>query len=102
MSKKQIRTNFRNEVLKRDGYKCRCCGLAGYDRQETPIEDKVPLDAHHILERTQDNYVKENGIAVCDQCHLKAEKYHITNGKEWEIGFHPNDLFELIKSDWRI
>ena len=29
---------------------------------------------------------------------MKAEKFHITGGKEWEEGFHPDELYELISS----
>jgi len=44
-------------------------------------------------------YVKENGITVCEEvCHLKVEKYHITNGKEWYPGLHPDDLYAKINS----
>ena len=104
MTKKQIRNHFRKTVLTRDRYCCQCCGKHGYDRQDPPKEigDKVPLDAHHIQERTSDNYVIENGITVCDECHLKAEQFHITNGEKWIDGFHPNDLYKKIKSNWKI
>ena len=68
----------------------------GYDRQKSPELNKVPLDAHHIIEKTHDNYISENGIAVCSDCHLKCEKFHITNHQEWEPGFHPDDLFKMI------
>jgi 5-methylcytosine-specific restriction endonuclease McrA len=103
MNKKQsIRSKFRNDVLTRDKFCCRCCGKRGYDRQGTPELNKVPLDAHHIIERTNDNYVIQNGISVCDECHLKAEQFHITNGKKWIDNFHPNDLFKLINSNWKI
>jgi hypothetical protein len=101
MNKKAVRATFRNEVFKRDKYKCKCCGKDGYDRQGTPVENKIPLDAHHIQDRhgiENGGYTKFNGISVCDECHLKAEKYHITEGKEWEEGFHPDDLYKLIDS----
>jgi hypothetical protein len=47
-------------------------------------------------------YVKENGITLCDGedgCHMKAERYHITGGKDWVEGFHPIDLYKIIKSN---
>lgn len=103
MNKKQIRSAFRKEVFQRDKYKCCCCGKSGYDRQEEPQKGKIPLDAHHIQDRHLfecGGYTKFNGISVCDDCHLKAEKYHITEGKEWEIGFHPDDLYKLIDSSF--
>jgi hypothetical protein len=43
-------------------------------------------------------YVKENGISLCPKCHLKAERFHMTNGKEWERGYHPIELYRLIGS----
>lgn len=93
MGKKDIRRNFREEVLKRDKNKCRKC-----DRGD------VKLDAHHITDRSlmpNGGYVVENGITLCDTengCHMKAEKYHISDGWEWEPGFHPDDLYKLIGS----
>jgi predicted restriction endonuclease len=101
-SKKEVRRKFRQGVLKRDNYKCRCCGKLGYDRQAAPESLKVPLDAHHIEERTSENYVLENGISVCDDCHWKAEQFHISSGVSWVSNFHPNDLYKLIGSSWRI
>lgn len=92
MNKKKIRSIFRNEVFKRDNYTCKGC-----NRKFAAID----LDAHHIIDRNEmpnGGYVKENGISLCRACHLKAEKYHITNGKEWEEDFHPNDLFDKINS----
>jgi 5-methylcytosine-specific restriction endonuclease McrA len=92
-SKKQIRAAFRKAVFERDGYSCRCCGKTGYDRQGEPQEGRVPLDAHHIIPRDlmpKGGYVAENGITVCDDCHIKAE----TGGP----GFEPEDLFALVGS----
>ncbi len=105
MGKKQaIRAAFRSAVFKRDKLHCRCCGKAGYDRQElTDKPDQVPLDAHHITDRTQisnGGYVKENGISVCDDCHLKAEAFWNT-GKS-EVGFSPDDLYKIIGSSKEI
>lgn len=40
-------------------------------------------------------YVKENGITVCDDCHVKAEGDDV-------IGFKVDDLYELIGSDYTI
>ena len=108
MNKKQVRKTFRKKVFERDKYHCRTCGKPGQDRQNPELHKKfhnkpqTELDAHHIQDRTDDNYVRDNGISVCEECHLKAEKFHITHGKEWEPGFHPNDLYRLIGSNWRI
>jgi 5-methylcytosine-specific restriction endonuclease McrA len=86
-AKQLIRENFRTEVFKRDGHKCRVCKKSG------------ELDAHHITDRNEipnGGYVKENGISLCDECHLKAEQYHV-NGT-WSDGFHPVELYKLIGS----
>jgi hypothetical protein len=62
------------------------------------------LDAHHITDRNElpnGGYVKENGITLCDVdggCHMKAEEYHISGGKSFQYGFHPNDLYAKIGS----
>ena len=93
--KKTIRNNFRNEVLKRDNYRCKVCGRSD-----------VNLDAHHITDRslmTSGGYVIENGITLCDTengCHIKAEHFHM--GLEVEKGYLPQDLYKLIKSSYEI
>jgi 5-methylcytosine-specific restriction endonuclease McrA len=109
MTKKEIRKKFRQDVFRRDKYHCKCCGIPGFDRQGSEDhlkyhkdQNAVELDAHHIQERNDTNYVKENGISVCGDCHLLCEKFHQTNGKEWVEGFHPNDLYLKIGSDWLI
>lgn len=69
------RSEFREAVLKRDGYRCVVCGDT-----ERP---GVKLDAHHIVERRlfpDGGYYLENGATVCDHeddgssCHLKVEQ----------------------------
>lgn len=48
-------------------------------------------------------YVKENGITLCEgDCHMAAEKFHITEGKEWVEGLHPNALYKMIGSSYEI
>jgi len=114
MNKKQIRKDFKADVFKRDNYACKCCGEK-YSKEEA----EEFLDAHHITDRNEmenGGYVKENGISLCkyersdffqgpiikgveaNSCHMKAEKFHITEGKEWEPGMHPDDLYKLIGS----
>jgi len=88
MNKKQIRENFRTVVFTRDHNKCVFC-------------DKQAVDAHHITDREEmpnGGYILENGISVCEEHHLMCEKFHITGGKEWYYGFHPNDLYKIINS----
>ena len=86
-AKQQIREAFRTAVFKRDNQKCRICQKAG------------ALDAHHITDRNEmpnGGYVKENGISLCPECHIKAEDFHNTG--ICLKGFHPNDLYALINS----
>jgi 5-methylcytosine-specific restriction endonuclease McrA len=88
LDKKQTRQRFRDLTFKRDGHKCRVCGLGG------------TLDAHHIIDRhdlPNGGYVPENGISLCPDCHLKAEAWHSTGTAI--LGYHPEDLFTLIGSD---
>lgn len=92
MNKKQVREKFNTAVFIRDGRRCRMCGSSG------------TLNAHHITDRHEmpnGGYVKENGITLCEEtCHLKAEKYHMSGGKEWIDGMHPDDLYKLIDSSY--
>ena len=91
--KKEIRNRFRKEVFTRDKNTCKGCNKKF---------DESDLDAHHITDRNEipnGGYCKENGITLCKEvCHIKAEKFHMTGGKEWEEGFHPDDLYEKIDS----
>lgn len=106
--KKQIREIFRNQVFKRDNFTCKICNR--FYGEEMAIEY---LDSHHILDRNSPEfngtggYVKENGITLCkydengseeNSCHMKAERFHISEGVEWEEGMHPDDLYKLIGS----
>lgn len=108
--KKDIRKKFKEDVFKRDNYTCRICGNGPHKTNADEI-----FDAHHITDRGEivnGGYVKENGITLCKygknptteylnetgSCHMKAEKFHITNGVEWEPGVHPDDLYKLIGS----
>ncbi len=77
--------------------------MHGHDRQTGEFVGvdvpRVNLDAHHITDRNEmpnGGYVKENGISVCDDCHLKAEEFHST-GIAVE-GFAPADLYQKIDS----
>lgn len=93
MTKKQIRENFRDSVFKRDRNKCCFCS------------ETSNLDAHHITDRNEmpnGGYVKENGISLCEKHHLEAELFHISNGKKWKEGMHPNDLYRKIHSSYEV
>lgn len=108
MGKKDIRRKFRNETFARDNYICRICG-EDFSNQDCP---EMFLDAHHITDRTEmpnGGYVKENGISLCQEnfddegfliesCHMKAERFHMSDGLEWYEGMHPDDLYKSIGS----
>ena len=90
-NKKHIRQNFRDICFKRDKQTCKCC------------PSKVELTVHHITDRHEmpnGGYVKENGITVCPECHIKAEQFHITEGKESYPGMSPTDLYAMIGSSY--
>ncbi|MBN9118190.1 MAG: HNH endonuclease [Planctomycetes bacterium] len=92
--KKQIRKKFRDAVFARDSFACRVCGFAS-----TPERAEDELDAHHITDRNEmpnGGYVAENGIALCADCHTKAEAFH--RGEPVPPGFLPADLYALTGS----
>lgn len=101
-SKKQIRADFRQAVFERDCYHCVMCGRPGKDRQGGNAhlkhhgETETLLDAHHITNRKflpGGGYVPENGISLCDDCHVKAEGDNV-------VGFKVDDLYAKIGSDY--
>jgi 5-methylcytosine-specific restriction endonuclease McrA len=94
--KKQIRANFRDTCFKRDKY---CCVMCGF--QSAPQKAEEDLDCHHIYDRSElpnGGYVPENGISLCDKCHLKAEAEH--NGEIPQPGFSRNELYAKIDSSY--
>ena len=97
MDKKDLRKCFRNSVFLRDNYTCQICGISKHENE---------LDAHHITDRHEmpnGGYVLENGITVCkESCHLLVEKFHISDNKEWNIGLHPDDLYNKINSSYEL
>lgn len=93
--KKQVRQKFRDAVFARDGFACRVCGFAS-----TPERAEEELDAHHITDRNEmpnGGYVAENGISLCETCHLSAEAFHC--GEPVPPGFLPAELYLLIGSN---
>lgn len=92
--KKLIRQAFRDACYKRDNYKCVTCGF-----KSSKEKAEQELDAHHITDRTEivnGGYVKENGISLCSDCHMKAEHYHSTGVAL--PGFSIQELYEKIGS----
>ena len=93
LKKKLIRKNFREAVFSRDNHCCVFCDC------------KENLDPHHITDRhnfKNGGYVLENGITVCEIHHLECEQYHISKGKSWVEGKHPDDLYKLINSSYEL
>lgn len=105
-TKKQIRNAFREEVFERDNHRCVKCGYSGVQPRSPEWRAKYRtnvLDAHHITDRHEmpnGGYVVENGITLCDECHLKAEMFHAT-GKSFP-GYSPEDLYAAINSNKKL
>jgi len=96
MSKKEIRRKFREVCLKRDKLTCVMCGLkaAFFEKAEELF------DVHHITDRSlivSGGYVLENGITLCNDCHIKAEEFH-SAGNSYP-GYSPEDLYLKINSN---
>lgn len=92
--KQLIRKAFRDACYKRDGFRCAMCGV-----KSSKDKAEQELDAHHITDRTlmpHGGYVKENGISLCPECHIKAEVFHST-GTPVE-GYSVEDLYKKINS----
>lgn len=105
MNKKDIREAFRNACYERDGHRCAMCGFkpdsAKWGDYYACASSSAPLDAHHVTDRNYmpgGGYVKENGISLCGQCHLRAEVYHST-GVPYP-GYSPLDLYARIGSNY--
>lgn len=92
--KKAVRKMFRDACYKRDGFRCAKCPFkSSMDMAEQE------LDAHHITDRNDmpnGGYVKENGISLCESCHMKAEEFHSTGIAH--PGYAPEDLYKAINS----
>lgn len=68
-AKKQVRAKFRTDCLTRDKDHCRLCTV-----HTTPVDE---LEIHHITNRNdmpEGGYIKSNGITLCPEYHLEAEK----------------------------
>jgi hypothetical protein len=111
--KKEMRRKFREDVFKRDGYRCVVCGF-----ESSPERAEHELDAHHITPREQlphGGYVKENGVSLCDPsktgrplahgCHYRAEQVLLRIAQGWDppknehdYEYSPVALYEAIDS----
>jgi 5-methylcytosine-specific restriction endonuclease McrA len=98
MGKKEIRQNFRNVCLKRDKYKCVKCTF-----KSTPEKAEDELDVHHIINRNElpnGGYVLQNGISLCNDCHVKAEHFHSTGVAL--PGYSIEELYIAIGSNYEL
>jgi hypothetical protein len=62
------RDEYRAAVFTRDGHRCVVCGASA-------------VDAHHLIERklwSNGGYFLDNGVSLCEDCHLKAESTEIS------------------------
>lgn len=92
-NKRLIRAKFRASVFSRDKYLCQMCDCIPQNTTE--------LDAHHITDRNEmpnGGYVMENGIALCNRCHERAEQFHKTG--EPYPGYTPYELYVKIGSSY--
>jgi 5-methylcytosine-specific restriction endonuclease McrA len=83
-----LRSSFRSACLQRDRSLCKACG-------------RPAADAHHISDRYEmpnGGYAPENGVSLCEDCHLKAEEWHRSGKTRSEPGFSPEDLYRMIGS----
>jgi hypothetical protein len=66
--------DIREDVLARDDYECRFCGISDDEHQK---EYKHGLHAHHIIPDAQGGPTSmENLITVCRSCHHTLESTH--------------------------
>ena len=89
--KKLVRERFRNAVFERARHRC----------EIDPEHPHDNLDAHHITDRNEmpnGGYVRENGIALCPECHILAEVWHVSDKQIASPGYHPDELYARIGS----
>jgi hypothetical protein len=106
MNEELTRDEFRNAVLKRDGYKCIVCGEKAQFNQSNEI---VNLSAHHIIERRLfkpfgEGYFIDNGATLCELHHIEAEQTILSCDKIRElVGIKtivlPQHLYEDVEYD---
>lgn len=68
----KTREEFRNEVLKRDNFKCVICKKNGVFDNEIITN----LEVHHIIDRkqfTDGGYYVDNGVSLCSEHHIESE-----------------------------
>lgn len=92
-----IRKSLREEVLERDGYECRFCGITEDEHKE---KYNKSLSLHHIIkERDGGKTEADNLITVCKKCHMTLENTQadaLSKIKKEEHGYQ--DLIDKIEN----
>ena len=81
--------DWRNAIFQRDNYTCQICGIRG----------GVEINAHHIKnwrDNEADRYSIDNGICMCERCHLK---FHSLYGKRNNNKEQLQEFIELFRKD---
>lgn len=76
-AKQQIREVWRTAVMKRAGNRCQTVGPTLAEPRKTGRCVRSAVDPHHIVSRDvapEGGYTIDNGIAVCAECHIEAER----------------------------
>lgn len=69
--------SLKARVLKRDGNRCRQCGVKHGSPDPNNPGKKIWLDAHHIKELWQGGMtVMSNLISLCRKCHNTRHRHH--------------------------
>jgi len=74
------RDKFRESVFERDDFHCVNC-LQYFGHWDTQAEIDKHISAHHIIERRlwlDGGYYINNGVTLCDPCHLMAESTELS------------------------
>lgn len=66
--------DVREQVLERDGYECRFCGMSDEEHNEKCGRS---LDVHHVIPRADGGEDRtDNLVALCLSCHRTLENLH--------------------------
>lgn len=85
MQKERYPANWKEialEIKKEAGWRCAACDMKCREPGEKFDTHKRTLTVHHI-DHQPENCQKENLIALCSGCHLKADaKFHAEHRKQ--------------------
>lgn len=88
-----MRETFERSVFEKDGHRCKTCGSA------ENLTTHCITDCSKMPNRGP---VLENVITLCAICRKRARLYSLSDGKMWNRGFHPTDLYQLIGSSYEL